>query len=255
MRSVIATAVVLVACWVQPFVEQVANGSDGNMSRLLGSSGEFEESLGAEGGLQALAAVVALPPWWGRGSYREFDPALDLPTLGSTMWGLAGLLILLALGGVISRLRSGTVWLPLIGTALGALAVGWFAAARVPGVPGFGPAAGNYRFLWPIGALLLVALLLPAVDLVARTPSRRSRVMGIQLGLLVIVAGVAWPQYYATPRLETENRLRADCGCAPRPARSAGRRGDCPARSPTASASQRARLLVRGAGRAPAGAV
>src|SRR5690606_17556184 len=69
-----ATVAVLAVLWAQPLAEQVAGTGEGNMSRIVRGLGEGPMTLNWRRALQAVAEVVALPPWWARPSFADSFP-------------------------------------------------------------------------------------------------------------------------------------------------------------------------------------
>ena len=78
--------VVLVACWIQPLIEQFTSDGDGNLTLLLRNARESRAPTGGYAfGVEAVVSVVALPPWWFRPSFSNtFKPGWDAPSLTTT---------------------------------------------------------------------------------------------------------------------------------------------------------------------------
>ncbi|MBA3289290.1 MAG: hypothetical protein H0U21_14955 [Acidimicrobiia bacterium] len=179
----VVAAVVWVACWTQPLVDQF--WGRGNMSSLLGAAGAGR-GPGYGRGARMVGAVVAWPPWWARNSYRTFSPAAGLPSLAAAAAALVGLGLLLALVGLSARRRHHRIGAVGVLTSLVALAGALFTAARLP-VASYGLSSANYRWLWAIGAFWVtaaIAALLP--------PARRiHRRWTIGVALVAVTFGVA----------------------------------------------------------------
>ena len=160
-RPLLASALVLVLAWIQPFLDQVAG--EGNLFALLetrGSDASPTYELGAS--LRVVASIVALPPWWGRSGFGTSDiTSADVTNAQSSSGATIGLAIVVALLGavVVAGLRRRSRATVTIGT----LAVVAVVAAIVSmtlspiGVVGF--SLHQLRWLWPISAFVLAAIL------------------------------------------------------------------------------------------------
>jgi hypothetical protein len=147
---------VLLLCWIQPIIDQVAGR--GNLAKVLGSSGGGD-GLGLGAASRLVASVVALPPWWARPSFEEFDPANALATTASAVAGLTVTGALLLAAGWLSRRVGSRVGVMGVGTAVVALLLAVFNAMSIP-VAMAGPffQAGNYRWVWPISGFVVLAI-------------------------------------------------------------------------------------------------
>ena len=110
--------IVLAVLWAQPLWEQFFGDGQGNMSRLLqtavgGGSSEAETTTtGVALAIRQMGAVLALPPFWGRGGFNTSIPPstwIDTPEgrvlsapglrgLGPALVGLVILGVLIVLG-------------------------------------------------------------------------------------------------------------------------------------------------------------
>jgi hypothetical protein len=201
---------VAVVCWLPPIVEQLFRA--GNLSALAASSSGDAPVLGARRGLQVMAKVLTLPPFWSRSGFSHSlapSPAgphsgpggvgLDqLPGLPAAVVSLAILVVLL--GAVVAwRWRAGDRpggWAAVV--ALVALGAGVVTAVRIP-IEIFGVAAHQLRWLWPLGAFALFALVTPAVQAWAArsAPARARGVVGMLVGLGLVVAVANLPTHDA----------------------------------------------------------
>ena len=184
--------VVLLLCWAQPLGQQLFGDGPGNLTELLGSAGESGRSVGPRLAARMTARIVTDPPFFFRPSFREgWNPSAsivvrpgsaDLPGLPLAMGGLALLaVVLVALAWVARRRRDRPVVL-LVVTALIAVGAAVATAARAP-LGEFGIPLHNYRWLWPVSAFVLLAVL---VAVAGRVPRRL--VPGAVL-VAVLVAG------------------------------------------------------------------
>jgi len=157
-HGLIAGAIALV-CWAQPLWDQFFD--DHNMTNVVeASSGGDNPGLGD--GARLTASIIGTPPFWGRPSFAEFDPGARLASplatvLSLTLIGVA--LVAVGMGAARERSRSGvalatTAFVSVIGAIL--------SSSRVP-AGSFGLVSGNYRWLWPIGAFVLTAVVLGGV--------------------------------------------------------------------------------------------
>jgi hypothetical protein len=161
------SAVVGLACWAQPLGEQLT-GANGNLGRLLTNAGSAEDTLGLSDAATVVSAVLVEPPWWGRPSFRDtLGPAAVLPGSGTATVELLALAAVLVAVWAWARRRRDTAVAVGAETVAVALVIGIVAAATLPlGV--FGLAAHQFRWLWPLGAVLLTVLVL-ALSRAART--------------------------------------------------------------------------------------
>jgi len=149
-----ATAAVLVLCWLAPIVEEVAGEGEGNLSRLARAAGGSGATLDPMRALRAVAAVVALPPWWGRPSYHR---AFRFGAFGNPLPPAApSVVALVALAGVLAwcwrtaRRRRDAVSAAAVSTA----GVFLLAALVTATVPKLVLVAYQVRWLWPLGAFV-----------------------------------------------------------------------------------------------------
>ena len=204
--GVAVTGAVVAVCWVQPLWQQLAPGRSetGNLSALASAAGEGDGGQGLGHGLRALATVVALPPWWGRPGFRDFEPAGGLVSPTAAALGVAGIgLVLLAGFSIRHRPGPGRVG-PLLGITVAALVGAVVAASTTPSSEPFGPVSGNYRFLWPVGALVSVA----AVVVLHRVLGRFGwAVEGATASCALVLAVLAVPTWYGSPGPEADAAL------------------------------------------------
>lgn len=191
-RVGMTAAVVLVLAWIQPLLEQFTSPGDGNVTRLLTSAGGEQVNLGPRLGVRVVAAVVTLPPWWTRWGFDgavptsvltdrsgQLEPvAGSLPNFGLSLASVVVLLGLLAVARVVARRRSDRVAGRLL-VVIGVAVMVPLVAALVTPVGLLGLSSHQMRWLWPISAMVMVALALVAVR--ARRQER-----GVLLGCLAL---------------------------------------------------------------------
>ena len=153
-------------CWAPVVIEELTVDDGGNLSRLRRSLGVSITTLDAGDGLGALARVVGLPPWWGRPSYGDAFPlgAFGNPLPSPAVAG-AALAVVVGLGAVAlvgARRRGDRVTVGAVTVAGVVLAAAYLTALRTPTGP-FGTIAYQLRWLWPVGALVALALVVAAV--------------------------------------------------------------------------------------------
>ncbi len=207
VRSLGVAAVVLVACWAQPIVEQVAGEGAGNITRLAESAGGSAETVGIELGTRIVAGVVTSPPGLVRPSFEralqpsdtgaEVRPGVRLPALPSTAVAAASLALLAALlvGLVVLTKRLGDrAAMTAAVTAAVALVGGLATAASLPiGFSGIAP--HQFRWLWPLTAFTALALLVPVVRSAATTTRRTTVVTVVAAGFVLVLSAVNLPAH------------------------------------------------------------
>ena len=162
-RSVVSTTVVMVVLWLQPFYEQFFGGGEGNISRIVSSTGGNEPTIGTKLAGRLVATVMALPPWWGRSSftgsvvYTPFDadgvtvtPQGLVSTLGAILALVALALVLVVLAVLAWRRRDRPTVVPLLSLAISP----------------FGPLGltpHQMRWLWSVSAFTTLAIALGAI--------------------------------------------------------------------------------------------
>ncbi|MFM7064142.1 MAG: hypothetical protein ACKO04_11710 [Actinomycetes bacterium] len=165
--------------------EQLARGSDGNLSRLL-AGGEFDvATLSVRDAAATLAAVLVRPPLFAAGSWDTSVYRSGLPGPTTTAVGLALLGVLVVVGALRARRRADRAVLAGLLVPVVALAAGAAASQTFPyriGVP-----VPYFRWAWPSAALLLAALLVPALEAVVRRVQAGSEPV-LVVSLLVLAA-------------------------------------------------------------------
>jgi hypothetical protein len=181
--------VVLAVCWIQPLIEQFTSDGRGNITRLLDSARSPTDTIGFGFGTRVLATVVSLPPWWFRPSMNDaFVTGWHAPSLVSAVFSLAILAVVFAGCGWDSRRRQDRVSTWALATAAVAVAIGLVTAGRGP-VTAFGKVTSHsFRWLWPLGAFVFLAV---AVSLGRRLARRAMASAAVALVGVFTLATVA----------------------------------------------------------------
>jgi hypothetical protein len=216
VRPLIWSVPVALVLWAQTLWQQVQGPGPSNLARLVdAASGRYgsSDAIGLGLATRLVGAVVALPPWILRPSFADSIPAVRItdaegariPVEGLPGFGPAALGIVVVLGllvAVIVRSRgperrptrsAGVLAAVLVVVALGALTL-------MP-VGAIGLASHQMRWLWPIGAIVLLAILLGVTDRVATAPA----LVPVIVGVLALVAALSLPTY-VVPAGQTADR-------------------------------------------------
>jgi hypothetical protein len=162
LRSAGAAAAVALVCWAQPLYEQLFGDGRGNLGRLLSSVGAPGETVGLSDAPRYVASVLALPPWWSRPSMSEtLVTGSERPSLLASVLGLAVVVALLAAGLVVAVRARDNAGAAASATGLVMVCVAVVAVAAVPiSLFGFAP-SHQVLWLWPLGAFVTLAVLIP----------------------------------------------------------------------------------------------
>jgi hypothetical protein len=186
LRCVAVAALVAIACWAQPVIEQIFGEGRGNLGRLASSAGDTGTRVGLDDAPRYVATLLALPPWWGRPSVSEqFVPGDSLPSLTSALVGLGVVVVLLALGLRSAWRRTDRPVATLVLTGMAVVAVAVVGAATMP-IGIFNLASHQMRWLWPASAFVTFALVMAAVT--ALRGRARLGVGIVALGAVVLCA-------------------------------------------------------------------
>jgi hypothetical protein len=145
-----------------PLLQQLAHGSDGNVSRLLRGS-DFSESPTGLGRVARLTAeVLAAPPWFLRGSWTGsiYEDELLAPVTAAVLLIVVAAVVVTTL--VLASRRRDVQVGSLVAICVVGLGVGVAVATRFPlrtGVP-----VPYFRWLWVLAALLAAGLLARPVE-------------------------------------------------------------------------------------------
>jgi hypothetical protein len=189
----LATLVVGGLCWLQPLAEQFVGSGQGNVSRLWEGVRQPQKSLDWPTALRSVADVVAVPPWWLRPSYGE---GFAFGAFGNRLVGLVPAVLALAVtAGALgwcwrdAHRRGDRTAATAVGTATVVLAAAVLSANQTPTTQA-GTVAYQVRYLWPVGAFVVLAL---AVALARRPPAdgAAARRLAVGAGVVAVVASLA----------------------------------------------------------------
>ena len=212
MRTMAITAVaVLLVLWSQPLVEQVLNGRDGNMARMLRAAGVLRNHPGPRLGTQIAAATLALPPWWGRSRFDGIRLFSRVPHAAIAAGSLVLVLAVCAVGCWLAWRHQKVDAAAALATATIATSVGWVAAIRSPMSTFFGVSSDYVRWLWPASVFVWFAVGLAIWRFVA--PRLLSlvdrRTLHLVATLAIIVVCVAnMPRHLSLENQRALDRLR-----------------------------------------------
>ena len=203
LRTGVVSMVVLMVLWAQPLWEQVFGAGEGNLRRILSSTGGDEPTLGLSLATRLVARVAVLPPWWGRSSftgsivYAPFDPngttvsPTGLPGATAASAALAGLVAVLAGLAVVAWRRRDRPVVVAVAVGLVATTVAVLSLAISPFGP-LGLTPHQMRWLWSIAAFLTWVVL---VGLARAVPQGRfaARFDRVVVGGVAVMAALAVP--------------------------------------------------------------
>ena len=199
LRVVAWSVAVLLVLWAQPLYEQLFGAGEGNLSRILSSTGGDEATIGVPLAVRLVATVAALPPWWGRSSftgsitYTPFDAdgvtvsPTDLPSVGVSALALLALGAVMLLLAVLAWRRRDRPVVVAVAVAGVALVVAVLSLAISPFGP-LGLTPHQMRWLWSIAAFAAWVVLVGVLRAVA---TRRSIVSAADVVLVLLTAALA----------------------------------------------------------------
>ena len=191
------TVAVVVVLWAQPLFEQVAGEGEGNMSRIIRGLGEGPMTLNWRSSLQAVAEVVALPPWWARPSFAEdFRFGLTgnpLPGLGLALLSLGLVAGLVVWCWRLARRHGDAVSAAGLMAALVLLVASVITANQTP-TTGQGTVAYQLRWLWPVAMFVWLAVAGFGLRLAAERGGapRRLPVALAAVTMVVAILNLSW---------------------------------------------------------------
>ena len=169
------------------------------MARIATSTGGDEPTIGVANAVRIAGGVLAVPPWWSRGSFVDAVPytpysadgvTLDPVGLRSTGVALLGLVVLAGLLGVAAwwsgrrRDRASTVVAVVAGVAV-VLALG---SLTIMPIGPLGLTPHQMRWLWSIGAFCVFALVVAGVRALDQYGTLR---VGGVFGAIAVVVSLA----------------------------------------------------------------
>jgi hypothetical protein len=156
----VIAGVVLVVCWIQPLIEQFTSDGDGNLTLLVRSARESRAPTGGYGfGVEAVASVVTLPPWWFRPSFSDtFRPGWDAPSLTTAIAALVALAVVLGACSVVAIRRRDTVSLSALAVTGVALLLGVVTASTLPETVFGRFQSHTLRWAWPLAAFVFLTI-------------------------------------------------------------------------------------------------
>jgi len=191
-RHGLLAGAIAIVCWVQPLWDQFFG--DHNMTKVLNASGGGDKP-GLGDGARLTATIVGVPPFWGRPSFAEFDPGDRLASPLATVVSLtviAVALVATAVAAARERSRTGVAIAATAGVAvIGAI----LSSSQVP-AGSFGLLSGNYRWLWPIGAFVVVAVVIGGLVLQSRGGSLPPILAGLFSAATLILVVINLPASY-----------------------------------------------------------
>jgi hypothetical protein len=184
------TGAVLVVLWIQPLVEQVTGKGEGNISRIVRGLGEGPMTLNWHSSLEAVAQVVALPPWWARPSFhQDFRFGLTGNPLPSVALALVSLSVVAGLLAWCLRQarRSGDATSTAALATAAVLVMAAVITANQTPTSAQGTVAYQLRWLWPVALFVWLAV---ASFGLRQAATRGGRAAPVSVVLAVVTAVV-----------------------------------------------------------------
>jgi hypothetical protein len=196
-RTGVISLLVLLVLWAQPLLEQLFGEGQGNLARIATSTGGDEPTIGATNAVRIAGGVLAVPPWWSRGSFVDAVPytpysadgvTLDPAGLRSTGVAVLGLVVLAGLLGLAGwwsvrrRDRAATI-AAVVAAIVIVLAIG---SLTIMPIGPLGLTPHQMRWLWSIGAFCVLALSVAGVRALGRPDTLR--VGGVFAAIAVVVS-------------------------------------------------------------------
>jgi len=202
-RPILVAVAVAVVAWLQPLIEQLQHGSDGNLARLISSGGSSDTRVGFSLGARLVASVISTPPLWLRPSFGQaFLPnastgpvpgvpaaAIDLPSVALAVLSLGIVIGLLAVCAWWAMRNADRTTAMAAATGIVAVVGGLIAAGTLP-LSIFGLAPHHFRWMWPVGVFVTFALVLTAARWLASTTGVRVRAVAVALAAGTAVFGL-----------------------------------------------------------------
>ncbi|MBA3263866.1 MAG: hypothetical protein H0T69_15600 [Thermoleophilaceae bacterium] len=212
-RLAIVTALVALACWSAPLIDQAVN-RPGNFVLLVRSASADEPTLGADAGWRALVHAFGVRPWWLKNSPYPLERLGDL-SVGPTKRAAASAVLLLAALVVVLFLGWRRRRVDVFAAAALALALCAAVAVAAASTPQNAAATVSYTLRWasPAGACVWLLLgwsiltLAPAPSRLLRAPRPRFAVAGGLAATVLVGAAIAIREN--PPRSEPYEPMRA----------------------------------------------
>jgi hypothetical protein len=179
------------ACWIQPVVQQLAEGR-GNLTSLVRSAGGGDSAPGLGLSIRRLAQTVALPPAWLPPTFSS--PPLSIeppPAMGTAGPALALLIAATAILAWRAKRRGSDAIAAAGMTSLVAIALGLATLLRLPmfaGIP-----IHQVLWLWPLGLFAWLVVAAAVVDELAARSIRPRLLVGGACTVAVIAGFAALP--------------------------------------------------------------
>jgi hypothetical protein len=188
IRWALATSAAALVVWAQPLYEQLAGDGEGNIAGLLGSADHGMRTPGWGKAIRAFGGTIAVPPMWLPPSFGH--PSFQVnghgrPT-GLAATALVALAAALAVLGWRAYRRGSRAVAAGTAVALAGLAIGFVTTLRMPLPMGMVPTYS--RFMWPLGMVVWLALVLAAADELRAT--RRLAIPGLVLAVVAAVGAL-----------------------------------------------------------------
>jgi hypothetical protein len=174
LRWGLVTLATFLLTWAQPLAENFAGDGEGNLYALAGASDVPTPEPPLDISLRVVGGTLALPPAWFPPSYES--PAFHFSGSGpSVLLCTAALLALAAaLGWLGWRARARGARAVAAGCATGLVGLGLALASATKAPARFGLTPNYFRWLWPLGMVVWLALALGLVDEVRHRMDRRA---------------------------------------------------------------------------------
>ncbi|MGA9278243.1 hypothetical protein [Ilumatobacter sp.] len=185
----IVSGAIVVVLWIQTAIDQFA--VSGNFVDVLTSGGEASATPSRSTAVRIVAEVLAGPARFLRPGYGEFDPERSIGN-NLQVAVLVVVFVLLVVGLGVAAAGSHRRAAAGLSIAVVTLAAGVVDATMLPITEGFGLLASNYRWLWAIGAFLLLGSFCLLVRVGPRLSQRHgaAAVSGC-LAVILVLATVA----------------------------------------------------------------
>ena len=195
VRTAWASALVVLICWAQPFVEQFTSDGPGNMTLIADGIRESDaEAIGPGLGIRTVASVLTLPPAWFRPSFDEtFSADWESPALATSVLGLLALGAILAASAVYARRNDDAVARNAVATAALAVVCALITATLMPETLFGSVTPHTFRALWAIGPFTVFAVAAALVGARSDAPLRTRPVVFTSATVAFVVGVLALP--------------------------------------------------------------